>query len=148
MTRKLFWGILWILILGFIVLYPLLISKYVSLPLFIGFSGYLIVLGIDGHGKKYIWLPLLYLMNLEANLALPMFLTLFTVLLFYLTLYERIRYFKCCSICVGLLSVIAIDFYYFIVLLGYDFIFDSTSIFIDSILLYSMVFDLIFVVLL
>lgn len=148
MTRKLFWGILWILILGFIVLYPLLISKYVSLPLFIGFSGYLIVLGIDGHGKKYIWLPLLYLMNLEANLALPMFLTLFTVLLFYLTLYERIRYFKRCSICVGLLSVIAIDFYYFIVLLGYDFIFDSTSIFIDSILLYSMVFDLIFVVLL
>jgi hypothetical protein len=147
-TRKLFWGILWILILGFIVLYPLLISKYVSLPLFIGFSGYLIVLGIDGHGKKYIWLPLLYLMNLEANLALPMFLTLFTVLLFYLTLYERIRYFKRCSICVGLLSVIAIDFYYFIVLLGYDFIFDSTSIFIDSILLYSMVFDLIFVVLL
>ncbi len=148
MTRKLFLGMLWIVILGFIVLYPLLISKYVSLPLFIGFSGYLIVLGIDGHGKKYIWLPLLYLMNLEANLALPMFLTLFTVLLFYLTLYERIRYFKRCSICVGLLSVIAIDFYYFIVLLGYDFIFDSTSIFIDSILLYSMVFDLIFVVLL
>jgi len=147
-TKKLFWGILWILILGFIVFYPLLISKYVSLPLFIGFAGYLIVWGIDGHGKKYLWLPLLYLLNLEANLALPMFLVLFAVLLFYLTLYKKILYFKRCSICVGLLSVVVIDFYYFIVLLGYDFIFDSTSIFIDSILLYSMVFDLIFVVLL
>ncbi len=147
MTRKLFWGILWLLILGFIVFYPLLISKYVSLPLFIGFSGYLIVWGIDGHGKKYLWFPLLYLMNLEANLALPMFLVLFAVLLFYLTLYKKIRYFKRCSTCVGLLSVVAIDFYYFIVLLGYDFVFDTTSIFIDSILLYSMVFDFIFVVL-
>jgi len=44
--------------------------------------------------------------------------------------------------------VIAIDLYYFAVLLGYDFIFDTSSIFVNSLLLYSLVFDLIFVVLL
>jgi len=130
------------------VLYPILISMYVSLPLFIGFAGYLIIWGIDGHGMKYIWFPLLYLLDLEANLSLPMFLSLLSVLLFYLTFYEKIRYFKRCPICVGALSVIMIDLYYFLVLLGYDFIFDSTSISINSILLYSMIFDLIFVVLL
>jgi len=121
---------------------------YVYLPLLIGFSGYMIIWGIDGHGVRYIWFPLLYLLNLEANLSLPMFLSLLAVLLFYLTLYERIRYFKRCNVCVGLLSVAAIDIYYFILLLGYDFMFDTTSIFINSLLLYSLVFDLIFVVLL
>ena len=121
---------------------------YVFLPLFIGLAGYMVIWGIDGHGVRYIWFPLLYLLNLEANLSLPMFLSLLAILLFYLTLYEKIRYFKRCSVCVGLLSVVAIDLYYFVLILGYDFMFDTTSIFIDSLLLYSLVFDLIFVVLL
>ncbi len=121
---------------------------YVFLPLFIGLAGYMVIRGIDGHGVRYIWFPLLYLLNLEANLSLPMFLSLLAILLFYLTLYEKIRYFKRCSVCVGLLSVVAIDIYYFVLILGYDFMFDTTSIFIDSLLVYSLVFDLIFVVLL
>jgi len=145
---KILWILFWATIGCFILLYPILISMYVFLPLFIGFAGYMVIWGIDGHGVRYIWFPLLYLLNLEANLSLPMFLSLLAILLFYLTLYERIRYFKRCSVCVGLLSVVAIDIYYFILLLGYDFIFDTTSIFINSLLLYSLIFDLIFVVLL
>ena len=146
--KKVLWILFWAAIGGFVILYPTLISMYVYLPLFIGFAGYLIIWGIDGHGVRYIWFPLIYLVNLEANLSLPMFLSLLSVLLFYLTLYEKIRYFKRCAICVGLLSVIAIDLYYFAVLLGYDFIFDTNSIFVNSLLLYSLAFDLIFVVLL
>ncbi len=121
---------------------------YVYLPLFIGFAGYLIIRGIDGYGLFYIWFPLIYLINLEANLSLPMFLSLFAVFLFYLTFYEKIRYLKRCPVCVGLLSVITIDLYYFGILLGYDFIFDTSSIFINSLLIYSLVFDLLFVVIL
>jgi len=147
-TNKVLWLLFWIAVGCFVLLYPILISMYVFLPLFIGFAGYMIIWGIDGHGVRYIWFPLLYLLNLEANLSLPMFLSLLAILLFYLTLYERIRYFKRCSVCVGLLSVVAIDIYYFILILGYDFMFDTTSIFINSLLLYSLVFDLIFVVLL
>ncbi len=148
MTNKVLWLLFWIAVGCFVLLYPILISMYVFLPLFIGFAGYMVIWGIDGHGVRYIWFPLLYLLNLEANLSLPMFLSLLAILLFYLTLYERIRYFKRCSVCVGLLSVVAIDVYYFILILGYDFMFDTTSIFINSLLLYSLVFDLIFVVLL
>jgi len=146
-TRNILRGLAWLLVLGAVLLYPILISMYVSLPLFIGLAGYLIIWGIEGHGIRYIWLPFVYLLNLEANLSLPMFLSLLSTLLFYLTLYERIRYFKRCPVCVGLLSVMAIDLYYFLVLLGYDFIFDVSSISINAILLYSMIFDLIFVVL-
>ncbi len=142
------WILFWALAVGFVVLYPIMISMYVYLPLFIGFAGYMVIWGIDGHGVRYIWFPLLYLLNLEANLSLPMFLSLFAILLFYLTLYGKIRYFKRCTVCVGLLSVVAINFYYFILLLGYDFMFDTSSIFVNTLLLYSLVFDLIFVVLL
>ena len=145
---KVLWLLFWMAVGCFVLLYPILISMYVFLPLFIGFAGYMIIWGIDGHGVRYIWFPLLYLLNLEANLSLPMFLSLLAILLFYLTLYERIRYFKRCSVCVGLLSVVAIDLYYFILILEYDFMFDTTSIFINSLLFYSLVFDLIFVVLL
>ncbi len=148
MSGKVLWILFWAVISLFVLLYPILISMYVYLPLFIGFAGYLVIWGIDGHGVRYIWFPLFYLLNLEANLSLPMFLSLLAILLFYLTLYEKIRYFKRCPVCVGLLSVIAIDIYYFVLLLGYDFIFDTTSIFVNSLLLYSLVFDLIFVVLL
>ena len=140
--------LLWALVAAFVVLYPITISMMVYLPLFIGFAGYMILWGIDGHGVRYIWFPLIYLINLEANLSLPMFLSLLAVLLYYLTLYEKIRYLKRCSVCVGLLSVIAIDLYYFVILLSYDFVFDTSSIFVNSLLLYSLVFDLIFVVLL
>ncbi len=147
-TRKLLWIFFWALVGGFVLLYPIMISMYVYLPLFIGFAGYMIIWGIEGHGVRYIWFPLFYLLNLEANLSLPMFLSLFAILLFYLTLYEKIRYFKRCSICVGLLSVVAIDIYYVVLLLGYDFMFDTSSIFINTLLFYSLLSDLIFVVLL
>lgn len=147
MFGKTLWVLFTILVLTFIILYPILISMYVYLPLFIGFAGYMIVWGIEGHGMRFIWLPIIYLLNLEANLSLPMFLSLLAILLFYLTLYEKIRYFKRCPICVALLSVVAINVYYFAILIGYDFMFDATSIFFDSLLLYSVVFDLIFVVL-
>lgn len=139
---------MWALLFAFVVFYPILISMYVDLPLFIGFSGYLIILGIHRYSMRYVWLPVLYLLNLEANLSLPMLLSLLAILLFYLTFYERIRYFKRCSICVGILSVVGINLYYMFVLLGYDFMFDTTSIFVNSLLFYSVIFDLILVVLL
>jgi len=145
--RSFFIFLFWILIVSFIILYPILISMHVYLPLFIGFAGYLIIWGFEGHGMRYVWLPLIYIINLDANLSLPMFLSILSILLFYLVLYEKIRFLKRCPICVGLLSVAFIDLFYVGMLVGYDFIFDTTSIMIDSLLVYSLVFDLVFVVL-
>ncbi len=135
-------------ILLFILVYPMLISIYVTLPLFIGYAGYLIVQGIEGRGWRYVLLPLLYLLNLEINLSLPLLATLFAVLIYDLLLYPSVLFLKRCPPCVALISVVAIDLIYFALLLGYDFIFSTVSIEINSLLLYSLVMDAIVAVLL
>ncbi len=134
-------------LLAFAVIYPMFISIYVYLPLLIGFAGFMIVLGLQGRGFWYIFIPIVYYINLEVNLSLPMMLLVFSVLLFYLTMYERIRYFKRCPICVRILSIITINLYYLAILLGYDFLFDVTSLQIDHSLLYSIAVDIILVAL-
>jgi len=145
--RRLLIGLFWVVIGSLIVLYPILISIHVYLPLFIGFTGYMIIFGLEGHGMRYVWLPLLYLINLEANLSIPIFMTFLSVLLYYLTIYSRVNILKRCPICVGMFSVLFIDLYYIVLLLVYDFVFDTVSVVMDTLLLYSLAFDLIFVVL-
>ena len=147
MIRKLLILLFWIFIGLIIILYPILISIHVYLPLFIGFAGYMIVFGLEGHGMRYVWLPLLYLTNLESNLSMPIFMALLAVLLYYLTIYKKVNILKRCPICVGMLSVIFIDLYYVVLLLVYDFVFDTASVVMDTLLLYSLAYDMIFVVL-
>ncbi|MEA3491509.1 MAG: hypothetical protein U9R27_06380 [Campylobacterota bacterium] len=143
------WSILlWTIVISFIVFYPMLISIYVFLPLMIGFMGYVLILGLERVKKSYIFIGIIYLMNLEVNLSLPLFLTIVTVILYYLTIYPHLYILKKCQLCIALLSVVFIDLFYFILLLGYDFIFDESSIVIDQLLIYSFVFDMLMVFLL
>jgi len=139
----------WLVIVAtilFAIFYPIFISIYVYLPILIGFAGFMMVLGLEGRGSWYVVVPIIYFINLEVNLSLPMMLLLFSVLLFYLTMYERIRYFKRCPVCVKLLSVLAINIYYILILLGYDFLFDATSLNLDYKVVYSILFDMLLVV--
>ena len=137
-----------LLILLTIFIYPMLISIYVTLPLFIGFSGYLVLQGIEGRGWRFILYPALYLLNLEINLSLPLLLTLLAVLAYYLLLYPSVLFLKRCRLCVALISVLAIDLIYFGLIMGYDFIFDTRSIEVNMLLLYSLAMDVIAAVLL
>lgn len=140
--------LLWSIVISFIIFYPMLISIYVFLPLMIGFMGYVMVLGIGKPRLSYVLIGLIYLINLEVNLSLPLFLTILTIMLFYITIYPHLYVLKKCKVCIPLLSVIFIDLLYFIMLLGYDFIFDESSIVIDQLLLYSLVVDILMVFLL
>ena len=148
MLRKLFFLLFWVTVIFFVVLYPMLISIYVTLPLFIGFSGYMFLRGLDGEGIRFIILPLLYMLNLEINLSLPLLMVLLAVLIYYLSIYPLMQYIKRCPVCIAAISVFLINLIYFILLLLYDFIFDTTSIGIDSLLYYSLVIDLIAAVIL
>jgi len=138
----------WIVVVFFILFYPMLISIYVFIPLMIGFMGYVLVLGIDRPRAIYILISLIYLINLEVNLSLPLFLTIATVILFYLTIYPKIIIFKKCKVCIPLLSVVFIDLLYIILLLSYDLIFGESSIVIDQLLVYSFIADMLMVFLL
>ena len=128
--------------------YPMLISIHVTLPLFIGLAGYMMLMGMEGKGWKYILYPLFYLINLEINLSLPLLLTLFGVLAYRLFLYPSVLFLKRCRVCVSLISVLMIDMIYFGLIVGYDFVFESRSIGTNMLLLYSLVMDIVVAVLL
>ena len=136
------------LLWAFIILYPMLISIYVFLPLFIGVIGYLFMVGLE-HGKwHYIALSLIYFINLEVNLSLPLFLMILTSLVVYAMFYKKLSQIKRCKICAKMMLVLFLDIIYLVSLLGYDFIFQTTSVTLDVILSYSLLIDLLVVTIL
>lgn len=140
--------LLWIFTVIFIIFYPMLISIYVFLPLLIGVMGYLLILGIEKDKNSYIIAALVYFINLEINLSLPYFLTIITSLLVYVLFFHSLLLFRKCKLCTPIITVILLDFFYLGALLVYDFIFQETTIVLDNILLYSLVIDLLVVVIL
>jgi len=137
-----------IAVVFFILFYPMLISIYVFLPLFIGAMSYILVIGLDKEKSLSLPIAIIYLINLEVNLSLPLFLTIISSFLFYVTIYPSLRHFRKCKICKPLLSVVILDFFYLGALFMFDFIFQTQSIVLDNILLYSLVVDMLIVVLL
>ncbi len=140
--------LVWSTLLIFIAFYPMLISIYVFLPLLIGIMGYLLMLGIEKGKLSFVLMSLIYFINLEVNLSLPFFLTIITSLLVYVLFYHNLTHFRRCQICKPIISVLMIDACYLGMLLAYDFIFQSTSVVLDSILLYSLIVDILVVVIL
>jgi len=136
------------LIIAFVLFYPMLISFYVFLPLLVGVMGYIFIEGIDKGKWVYIFLSLIYFINLEVNLSLPFFLILISVLIVYMLFYGTLTHLKKCKICTPLITVFLIDVVYLGILLAYDFIFGTNSIVLDTILLYSLVVDLLVAVVL
>ena len=135
-------------ILFFIVFYPMLISIYVFLPLLIGVMGYVMILGIEKGKLHYVLFAIIYFINLEVNLSLPLFLTLISSLLMYGMFYHNLVHFRRCQVCKAILSVLLLDMLYLGCILSYDFIFQTSSVVLDTILLYSLIVDLLVVVIL
>jgi len=143
------WKLLFgVLITGFVLFYPMLISFYVFLPLLVGVMGYIFIEGVEKGKWSYMMLSLIYFLNLEVNLSLPFFLILISVLIVYMFFYSTLTLLKKCKLCIPLFTVLLIDLVYLAVLLSYDFIFGTSSIVLDNILLYSLIVDLLVVVVL
>lgn len=140
--------LLWLLALVFAVFYPMMISIYVFLPLFIGVAGYILILGIEQKRVSFIVIPLLYLINMDVNLSLPFFIISIAIMIVYLFFYPYFSQLRRCRFCVPLLTVFMVDIVYLGLLLGYDFVFNTESIVLDDILLYPLVVDLLVAVIL
>ena len=138
----------WLFFSFFILFYPMLISIYVFFPLFIGVMSYLFIYGLENRQPIYVLLAFLYSVNLELNLSLPIFLMVTSTLLFYLLFYTFIAKLEICRVCKALLSVIVLDILYLGILFGFDFIFQTQSVVLDKLLLYSLVLDMLVVVVL
>jgi hypothetical protein len=140
--------LLWIVVLTFVLFYPMLISIYVFLPLFIGIMGYFLILGIEQGRLSYVIVSLLYLLNMDINLSLPFLLVTIAILFVYIFFYPHLVHFRKCKVCRPFLTVLLIDLTYFGFLVGYDFIFQTENIVLDDILLYPLVVDLLVAVIL
>ncbi len=138
----------WSMIISFILFYPMLISIYVFFPLLIGIMGYLLIEGIEKGKVHYIALAVIYFINLEVNLSLPFFLIFIVVLMIYLFIYPSLGYFNECKICKPILTVMFIDIVYLLFILSYDFLFQTTTVILDSILIYSIIVDFLVVIVL
>jgi len=147
-NKSLYIRSVWLFVGLFIVFYPMLISIYVFLPLFIGVMGYILIQGIEKGNVYYILISIIYFINLEVNLSLPFFFTFISILLVYVLFYHSLRYINKCVMCGPVLSVFLIDTVYLGSLLTYDFIMQTNSIMLDNILLYSLVVDILMVVML
>jgi len=140
--------LLWLSILLFVAFYPMLISIYVFLPLLIGAISYILIQGIERGNLAVVLIAIVYMINLEVNLSLPLFFILIITLLFYVVIYPSFTHFRKCRICKPLLSVIFLDLLYLGSLFAFDFIFQTKSIFLDTILLYSLIVDMLIVMIL
>ena len=108
----------------------------------------MLVQGLEREKSSFILLAIAYMVNIEVNLSLPIFLTLISSLLFYVLIYPYFIYFRKCKICKPLLSVLFLDIMYLGCLFFYDFIFQTQRIVLDEILLYTLIVDMLVVVIL
>ena len=138
----------WFFFSLFVCFYPMIISIYVFFPLFIGVMGYLFIYGVENKQPIYVLWAFVYMVNLELNLSLPIFLMITSSLLFYLLFYFLVLKLEICKVCKALLSVVLLDFIYLGLLFGFDFVFQTQSIILDKLLLYSLFLDMLVVVVL
>jgi hypothetical protein len=136
--------LLWIAV---VTIYPMLISIYVTMPLFIGFAGLMFIDGIDEDNYWKVIFSLVYIINLEVNLSLPLLLVVISIIIFYFFIKSRLLFLKLCSICINVVTVLSINVIYFALLYGYDFLNNENSVNYDSLLLFSILYDTIAAVL-
>ena len=141
---KVFKIIFWLII---VLLYPMLISIYVTLPLFIGFAGLIFIIGIEKERLLSILFAIVYMLNLEINLSLPLFLLLISTTIFYIFFNNKLHFLKLCRICVYLLTVVSINLIYFFILTLYDIVTHQHSINYDGLIVISIIYDIIAAVL-
>ena len=130
-----------IFLLFFVLFYPFLVSIYTMLPPLIGLAGYVIISNFEKN-ILYAWSGFFYLINLELNSSLPLFLSFFLIILVYALIYSNLKLLIRCRICLLFALMVIIDFSYYVGLFLYDIIFDTSSVIGDMLLVYYIVVDI------
>ena len=129
--------------LGFAVfLYPMLVSIYTLIPPLVGIAGLVIIYNINKN-IIYTTAAMLYLVNLDFNLALPFMLSISSVVVIKILVYPTAKLLIRCRVCLALLMIMFIDSFYYINLFIYDFMISSDTVIADSMLFVYILFDII-----
>ena len=128
---------LFLIIIG----YPVLVSIYSMLPPLIGLVGYIIISNIE-RNKLYALGGMVYLLNLELNLTLPILLSIFVVVMTYVFLYSSLKLLIRCQVCLLFTMIVILDSFYYITLFLYDAMFQTTTVIGDMMLVYYIMVDI------
>jgi hypothetical protein len=131
----------WSLLLFMVIFYPMLTSIYGILPPLIGVVGLMVIYNVD-ENRVYAFLGMLYLVNLDLNLSLPMLLSIFSIVIIYVMIYPSAKLMIRCQKCLAFFLIFLINGFYYINLFIYDIIFSSKVIVGDNTLLFYILFDL------
>jgi hypothetical protein len=132
----------WTAIIFFVVFYPMFVSIYPLLPPLFGVAGLAIINNIN-RNIIYTVATMLYLIHIDLNLGLPFMLSIFSILLINTFIYPTAKLMIRCKVCLGVLLIILIDFFYYINLFIYDLILNSTTVIADSMLSFYIFIDVI-----
>ncbi|CAA6814912.1 MAG: Unknown protein [uncultured Sulfurovum sp.] len=136
-----------ILLVLFVIIYPLFVSMHTMLPPLIGLVGYVLIIAIEKE-QVYAFAPLFYLLNLDLNLSLPLLLSTFIIMLIYFFIYMPLKRLVRCKVCLLFATITIIDVLYYIFLFIYDFIFNVNTVLADMLLIYYIMIDILLGVLL
>jgi hypothetical protein len=124
-----------------VALYPLFVSMYTMLPPFIGVVGYILIINLEKE-RTYAFAPLIYLLNLDLNLSLPLFFSIFVVMIVYMFIYKPLKRLIRCKVCLLFLLIVIIDSLYYFSLFLYDFVFNTSTVLADMLLIYYIMVDI------
>ena len=136
-----------VLLLSFVALYPLFVSMYTMLPPLIGLAGYALIVNLEKE-RTYAFAPLIYLLSLDLNLSLPLFFSIFVIIMVYMFMYRPLQRLIRCKVCLLFFLIVIIDFLYYVSLFLYDFMFNTSTVLADMLLIYYIVIDMLLGVLL
>jgi hypothetical protein len=111
------------------------------LPPLIGLAGYIIITNVD-RNKIYALSGMIYLINLDLNLTLPMLLSVFVVIMIYIFLYSMLKLLIRCRVCLLFTLMVLIDLSYYLILFLYDAMFNTSTVISDMLLVYYIVVDI------
>lgn len=137
--------IVWIIVWGFIVFYPIIASIYGFSPPLLGAMAYFLIQGFERKKIPVIFAVVIYMINIDINLSLPLFLSIFTTLFIYIILYPKIKILNNCKVCIATIIIVLFNLVYIEMLMLYSFVFQSYMLDLDIILIAYLIFDLILV---
>ena len=132
----------WLFIIFAVGFYPQLVSIYALFPPLIAIAGLIIIYNVDKN-VIYALAGMLYLVHIDLNLTLPFLLSIFSVVLIYIVVYPSAKLMIRCKVCLALFLIALIDIFYYSNLFLYDFILNSKTVVVDSMLWFYIFVDII-----
>jgi len=132
---------LWI----FVIFYPMIFTLYNFSPPLLGIASYILLDAFERRDNMFISIAIVYMLNIDINFSMPMFLGVLTTLFIYIVIYPKLLIINHCKICVASIIVILFNLLYLELTLLYGYIFQIDIIGIDTVLFVYLIFDFVMV---